>query len=76
MKITAVEYGIEKLLFGKKYTMAYAGITYSEDFVFTRHNKIELCEYVGHKKVSSHWVSKKLLKQLIKSGCIRWISEL
>lgn len=77
VKISPKNYDLETFVFGKKYYIAYAGITYGEEFIFTRKNRIEMCEYdVNHKKLSSHWVSKKLFKKIINSGSIRWISEL
>lgn len=75
VKISAKEYGIEKLKYGKSYYLAYAGITFGESFIFTRKNNIELCEIVNEKKVSSRRVSKRELKQLINSGSIHWMAE-
>lgn len=73
VKISTKDYEIEKLQFGKRYFLAYAGVTYGESFVFTRKNKVELFEVVYNKKVSSRWVSKRELKQLINSGAIHWM---
>lgn len=41
VKITAKEYAIEKLEFGKQYGMGYYGASFFDEFVFTRKNKIE-----------------------------------
>lgn len=76
VKIQATEFGFPKLVFGKEYYMAYAGVTYGENFIFTRKNRIELIEYTGERKVASRWVSKKELKQLLASGCIHWMGPM
>jgi len=80
VKITAKNYGIEKLSYGKKYFIAYAGTSYGEEFLFTRKNRIELCEYRKENekliKVSSYWTSRKQLKELLNLGVIHWMSEI
>lgn len=79
VKIDVEDYGIEKLIYGKKYFMAYAGVTFGEEFLFTRKNRIELCEYQKEgekfKKASSRWVSRKMLKKIINSGAIHWMGD-
>ena len=75
VKVTGKRYGIEKFEFGKKYCVAYAGITAADVFVFTRKNMIEMCDYQGDKKVASCWISKSELKRMLKAGVIRFISE-
>ena len=75
VKISIKEYDVEKLVFGNKYYMAYAGATIGEEFLFTRKKRIEMCEFVNNKKVSSYWVSKRQLKQTLNSGCIHWIAK-
>lgn len=75
VKVTARNYDIESFTFGNKYCIAYAGCSFSEEFTFTRKNRIEMCEVVQGKKISSHWISKRELKDIINSGAIHWISE-
>ena len=78
-KVTANLYDIPKLEFGKRYFIAYGGITYGEEFIFTRKKRIELCNYEEvdgqYKKISSYWVSKRYLKRLLNSKAIHWMGE-
>lgn len=76
VKISANDYGIGKLEFGRSYYIAYGGVTYGETFVFTRKNMIEMCEVINNKKVSSYWISKRELKQILKSGAIHWMTHI
>lgn len=80
VKINVKDYGVEKLVYGKKYYMAYAGVTYGEQFLFTKKNHIELCEYKEEEgkliKISSYWVSRKELKRILNLGIIHWMGEL
>lgn len=81
IKIKLPQYDINQLVFGKKYYIAYGGCSYGQIFIFTRKNKIELCDYINDQetgkqiKKSSYWVSKIELKQLLNSGAIHWMGE-
>lgn len=74
-------YEIEKLEFGKKYFIAYGGCSHGESFIFTRNKMIELCDEKKDKetgitiKISSYWISKRELKQLLHSGAIHWMGS-
>lgn len=74
VKITLQEYGIDKLQFGREYYIAYRGITHGEFFTFNRSNMIEMCEIINDKKVFSYCISKRELKNLLKSGVVNWMS--
>jgi hypothetical protein len=68
VKVHAKKYGIEAFEFGKRYGIAYVGCSFFEEFTFTRKNKIEMCEYDDEdRKISSHWISKKQLKEIVSS---------
>lgn len=77
VKIIAKQYGIEKLEFGKRYFIAYAGCSYGEDFLFTRKNMIEMCDRDGNtgKKISSYRISKRKLKELLRLGILHFMCE-
>lgn len=80
VKISATDYDIDKLIYGKSYFMSYAGATFGEEFIFTRKNRIELCVYEYNikgelYKESSRWVSRKELKKIINSGAIHWMGQ-
>lgn len=76
MRVKIQSYGehLPELEFGKRYYAAFAGITHGEEFVFTRKSTLELQQYEDGRKVGSSRISKRLLKQLIASGCIAFIA--
>lgn len=74
VKLNAKEYGIEHFRFGTRYGMGYVGSSVFEEFLFTRKNRIELCECDENgKKTSSRWCSKKELKRILASGSIQCV---
>lgn len=80
VKIKSKKYGIPEFQFGKKYYVAYAGVTYGEEFTFTRKNVLEFSSYDyltdnKKKRTFSHRTSKKKFKELIKINCFHFISE-
>lgn len=76
VKITIKKHGIEKLVFGKRYGIAYVGCNLFEEFRFTRNKKVELCEYDDNdKKISSRWISKNELKETVNGPFIHWIGK-
>lgn len=76
VKIRAKQYEIEKFEFGKQYFFAYAGCSLADQFVFTRKNMIEMCEFdISGRKISSYWISKRKLKELINLGIAHFICE-
>lgn len=81
VKINASHLEVDELVFGKKYFIAYAGTSWGEEFLFTRKNKIEMGQYKKEEeekliKISSYWVSRKKLKEILNSGAIHWMSEI
>lgn len=78
VKIKAKEYGIEQFEFGKTYVFAYAGCSLADEFTFTRKNRIEMCEInrTSGRKVSSYWISKRHLKEMVNLGFAHFIAEL
>lgn len=78
VKIKAKEYGIDQFVFGKKYFFAYAGCSLADEFTFTRKNRIEMREMDGQsgRKISSYWISKKQLKEMVNLGLAHFICEI